>query len=148
MPKLPKLSAREAGMEHNFSSAPRGPDFAECAALPSESEQHPVPGAVRICLEGAETLLQWTKNYLFLVHGPDFNYAFSVGISSTRHLHNFPSGRDVFDVNTCAEASDTINVFEGNRLSNLVLGSCSVVGIFALLLTVLVTSLNEKRKRQ
>lgn len=135
-------------MGHNFSSAPRGPGFAECAALASESEQHPVPGAARICLEGAGTLLQWTKNCLFLVHGPDFSDAVSVVMSSTRHLHNFPSGRDVFDVNTCAAASDTINLFGSNRLSNLVLGSCSVVGIFALLLAVLVTSLNEKRKRQ
>lgn len=91
--------------------------------------------------------MSWTNNYLFLVHGPDFSYAFFIVLmSSTRHLHNFPSGIDVFDVDTCTEASDTINLFEGNRLNNLVLGSCSVVGIFALLLAVLVTSLNEKRK--
>lgn len=84
---------------------------------------------------------------MFLVHGPDFNCAFSlVLMSGTRHLYNFPSGIDVFDVDTCTESSDTINLFEGNRLSNLVLGSCSLVGIFALLLAVLVTSLNEKRK--
>lgn len=44
------------------------------------------------------------------------------------------------------EVSDTINLFEGSRLSNLVLGSCSDLGIFALLLAVLVTSSNEKRK--
>ena len=48
----------------------------------------------------------------------------------------------------CTEASDAISLFEGNRLSNLVLGSCSAVWIFALLLAVLVTSLNEKRKEE
>lgn len=48
----------------------------------------------------------------------------------------------------CTEASDAISLFEGSRLSNLVLGSCSAVGIFALLLAVLVTSLNEKRKEE
>lgn len=67
---------------------------------------------------------------------------------STRHLHNFPFGIDVFDVDMCTEASDKINLFEGSRLSNLVLGSCSAAGIFALLLAVLVTSLNEKRKEE
>lgn len=69
-------------------------------------------------------------------------------LSGTRHLHNFPSGIDVFDVDTYTEASDTINLFEGNRLSNVVLGSCIAVGIFALLLAVLVTSSNEKRKEE
>lgn len=54
---------------------------------------------------------------------------------------------DVFDVDTCTEASDTINLFEGKRLSNLVLGSCSAVGFFALLLAVLVTSLERGRRR-
>lgn len=57
-------------------------------------------------------------------HGPNFSGAFSLVSSSTRHLHNFPSGREVFGVNKCAGAADTINVFEGNRLSNLGLGSC------------------------
>lgn len=63
-------------------------------------------------------------------------------------MHNFPSSIDVFNVDTYTEASDTINLFEGNRLSNLVLGSCTIVGIFAVLLAVLVTSLNEKRKEE
>jgi len=38
--KLPLLSGNEAGMEHNFSSAPEGPHFAvtEWAALPSFAE--------------------------------------------------------------------------------------------------------------
>lgn len=90
VPKLPKLSTREAGMEHNFSSAPRGPDFAECAALPSESEQHPVPGAVRICLEGAETLLQWTKNYLFLVQKLCFQLCFFCSDEQYQTLAQLP----------------------------------------------------------
>lgn len=86
---------------------------------------------------------------MLVVHGPVFNYAFSIVLMSrTRHLHNFPSGIDVFDADTCTEVSDTINLFEGSRLSNLELGSCSGMGIFALLLAMLVTSLNEKRKEE
>lgn len=41
---------------------------------------------------------------------PRFQLGFStVLMSGTRHLHNFPSDSDVFDVDTCTEASDTIN---------------------------------------
>lgn len=50
MLKVLKPSGSETGMEHNFSSALLGSDFAvtECAALPSFVENSIVCGTLRI----------------------------------------------------------------------------------------------------